>query len=214
MTDDRPKLTIHTVPAEFDPKGRDPRTNLFTGRIVSEKREGGKISYQIESHPFQDDPPYALDFYDALGRLVVLWGRFEHHLESNLRVLIAVAKTFGIEQEMYVSFSRKTKTFRGLYRDCAPLSPEYKAADALMTRAEDISEQRNRLIHSIVNGWGDGDPPYIKLRCYYHEKKQLRGLDIEATISDIKDVYNAADKLNTNMMALTNNLHRIVREKL
>jgi hypothetical protein len=145
---------------------RDPKTKIFSGRIVSHTVKDGKVTFDVASLPFDKDPPHAPQFYEALGRLVVLWGRFEHHLETSLRTLIAVAKTHGIEQEMYASFGRNAKAFRELYRDVPPLAHQYKDADALMTRAEDTGEERNRLIHSSMNGWGDTDPPFIKLRGY------------------------------------------------
>jgi hypothetical protein len=190
----------------------DPRTRMLSGRVKSTKIDGDKVSFEIESEPFQNDPEYAPKFYDALGRLIVLWGLFEHHLETNLRILISVAKRYGINEEMQFSFDRKAKSFVGLYRDIPPLSHQLNDARELMKNAAEVAQRRNRFIHSIVNDWGDEADPHIFFRCYYWEKKQLRGMDIRATLTDIEDVYKAADGLNTGLMNLTGPLHQLARD--
>jgi hypothetical protein len=192
---------------------RDPRTKIFSGRIISQKVEHGTATFKVESVPFLGDPPHAKDFYEAMGRLIVVWGRFEHQLETCLRVLIDVAKGYGIEQEMYVSFDRKAKIFQDLYRDVPPLSDQHGAAKSLMSDADSVGKQRNHFIHSNVNGWGDADPPFIKLRNYQYRKKVLYGLDIEAELSDINDLAAKADALNTDLASLTNRLIRLAFEK-
>ena len=100
-------------------------TRLFSGRIVLHSFDPAKpgiVTFKVESRPFEGDPPYASDFYATIGRFVVLWGRFEHHVEMILHTLIAVAATYGIQENMQIPFSRKATIFRRIYRDCAGLS--------------------------------------------------------------------------------------------
>ncbi len=43
--------------------------------------------------PHHSDPPDAHEFYAALGRLVVAWGRFEGHLNGNLLTILSLRGT-------------------------------------------------------------------------------------------------------------------------
>jgi hypothetical protein len=39
------------------------------------------LTITVRSATFHFDPPYATSFYEAMGRIVFLWGRFEQCIE-------------------------------------------------------------------------------------------------------------------------------------
>jgi len=80
------------------------------------------LKLPIHSAPFGKDPPYAWSFYEALGRMLILWGRFEHFFDLYLRALIQVALERGIEEEMQISFKRRATLFKRLVRDIPEIS--------------------------------------------------------------------------------------------
>jgi hypothetical protein len=47
------------------------------------------------SQPFMNDPRFASQFYEALGRMFVVWDRFEHLFDRQLIYLISEAKKRG-----------------------------------------------------------------------------------------------------------------------
>jgi hypothetical protein len=130
----------------------------------------------------------------------VTWGRFEHHLEANLHALVSVAAQHGIEEKVPVAFQNKADVFRRIYRDCPPLKSRENWADTLMSDAESLGKDRNRIIHSTVNGWGEDGPPCIKLRSYEFRKKQWHVTEIDATLDDITKLADKADQLNTRLL--------------
>jgi hypothetical protein len=179
------------------------KTQIFQGRIASAKRDPNdptKVIFNVRSEPFLTDPPFAAGFYDAIGRLVVTWGRFEHHLDANLHALVTLAAQHGIEEKVPVPFQTKADVFRRIYRDCPPLMSRENWADVLMTDAELLGKDRNRIIHSTVNGWGEDDPPCIKLKSYEFQKKQWSVTEIDATLDQITMLADGADQLNTRLL--------------
>ena len=186
-------------------------TAIFTGRFASSELDEatGLAAFKMESEPFQGDPPYAPDFHNAIGRMVIMWGRFLHHLEISARHLVALATTYGIQGTASPQFSQNAKTLPRLYRECPGLTEAANDAEALMRDAEAVSIQRNIIIHSNINGWGDVDPPYIKLRKYEYEKKRWSGLDVEMTLADLNKVGDDADSLNLRLLVLSQILQRL-----
>lgn len=180
------------------------KTLIFEGRIQSAKldpNDPSKVIFSVRSEPFGKDPPFAAGFYDAIGRLVVTWGKFEHHLETILHALVDVAAQHGISEKVPLAFKTKADVFRRIYRDCPPLAPLKGWADTLMSDAEALGKDRNRIIHSTVNGWGEGDPPTIQLKSYEFQKKQWSITEIEATQDYIAKLADKADHLNTRLLS-------------
>ncbi|MCC8937427.1 hypothetical protein H8A99_13330 [Bradyrhizobium sp. Arg68] len=179
------------------------KTLIFEGSIQSAKRDPNdpnKIIIDVRSEPFGKDPPFAAGFYDAIGRLVVTWGKFEHHLDTILHTLVEVAAQHGISEKVPHAFQKKADVFRRIYQDCPPLAPLKDWADTLMSEAELLGKDRNRIIHSTVNNWGKGDPPTIQLKSYEFQKKQWSLREINATKEDIAKLADKADQLNTRLL--------------
>ena len=128
------------------------------------------------------------------------WGRFEHHLDGNLHALVRFAAQHGVEERVPVAFQTKADVFRRIYRDCSPLKSRENWANTLMSDAELLGKNRNRIIHSTVNGWGENDPPCIKLKSYEFRKKKWSVTEIDATLDDIAKLADKADQLNTRLL--------------
>jgi hypothetical protein len=152
------------------------------------------------SKPFHFDPPYAVSFYENIGRLVLLWGRFEQALEQHLSVVINIATQFGTEERMQVSFLRKMDLLRRLYRRCQPLSEHAEGMAALTKEAEQVSEDRNLIIHSNWGGFVDDDPPRLKLHNITHKGGVITNRTLEPTLKDIADLVAAIDHLLSGLL--------------
>jgi hypothetical protein len=42
------------------------------------------VTLRIKDAPFAGDPDNADDFYTALGKFIIVWGRFEMHVSTTL----------------------------------------------------------------------------------------------------------------------------------
>jgi hypothetical protein len=160
----------------------------------------GTLKITSVSKPFHFDPPYAVSFYEAIGRLVLLWGRFEQALEQHLNMVINIASQFGAEERMQVSFLRKMDLLRRLYRRCPPLAEHAEGMAGLTYDAEKASEDRNLIIHSNWGGFVDGDPPRIQLHNITYKKGMMSIRTLKPALNDITEVVHVIDQLQTGLL--------------
>lgn len=146
--------------------------------------------------PFEDDPPYASEFQQAIGRLVISWGRFERDIDLWLISTIALARRFNYNEVPFTSFKRKTDQLRRLYSLCPPVVNMAGQVVRLTKEAEDCSYDRSMIIHSKVHGYIDGRPPKLKLSNWkFKSGKRLVG-DTEISVYDITKISNEINRIS------------------
>lgn len=140
--------------------------------------------------------------------MAVLWGRFEMHFDDDLLMCINIARRFGIEREMQVSLTRKTRLFRQLFDEVPVFTPLAPTLGQIMDDVEESSKGRNLILHSLVESLGHGDPPTLNLVNQRHKGKMLIISKVKVSLAQISQHITAIDGLNTRMIALTWNLSR------
>ena len=141
---------------------------------------------QRETMPFVDDPPYAAGFYDAMGRMVLMWGRLEQELDNLLIAAIVVAKkSTGETHEMYISLSRKLKLLKLIYRSCEELMPLYGSVTTIASDIKKNGDNRSFVIHASWTGFQDGNPPKLTMQHLSHETGTVTVSKFGPTISDL-----------------------------
>jgi hypothetical protein len=128
------------------------------------------ILITAECDPFGDDPPYAPAFYEAIGRIMVMWGQFELFLNAHQLMVINIARRFGIEKEAMVSLTGKTRQIREIYKTCPLFQGDAQAISVLMTDIDGVGEDRNLVFQSHADRFVYGDPPRLNLRIMRYKK--------------------------------------------
>jgi hypothetical protein len=161
------------------------------------------ISIAVRSAPFARDPPYAIDFYEAIGRIVVLWGRLEMHLDAVLQMTLNIARLHGIDEPMAVALKRKTELFRRVCSQCSVLSDRSEVVTKLMNDINETGDDRNKLIHSNVNDFDDGPPPRLILKniSYRHGNIVIR--TITPSMDELGALAANIDALNNRIFGAT-----------
>ncbi len=158
------------------------------------------VPFTLHREQFTKDPQYAPLFYDALGRVVVVWGRYEHLLTAHLRVALNVAGFFGIKGEIRNSLKAKVDLIQDLYTKLAILAEQAPELIRITDEAKNLGEDRNLLIHSQVDGFQDGDPPRIKMVHHGHSKGQMKITELAPDIATIGSVAGHAHRLLNEQM--------------
>lgn len=170
---------------------------------------GPTLTLSVTSTPFAGDTPTAPQFYEAIGRVVVLWGRFEHHFDGDLLMCSNIAfHRYGIEREMQISLRRKTKLMRELFRIVPVFQPLLPICEALADDIDDASDDRNLLLHSHGGYIRASDPPILELYNHRHRSGKLIISTARVTLAQLANLAATIDGLNTRMLALTFNLGR------
>lgn len=183
-----------------------PTTTIFEGKIVP--KPGETITFEnlmsfAVSQPFMNDPPFAPQFYEALGRMFVAWGRFEFLFDRQLRYLISEAKKRGIDEEMQISFERKSSLFRKLFRKIPEIADKADEAGKIMDVAVKTSKDRNLILHSNSNGFTDAQPPFLNLVSIHYRNKQFQGHRLEVELTDLSEIIERAGALTARLIGVT-----------
>jgi hypothetical protein len=157
----------------------------------------------VTSAPFGDDPPYAVDFYTTIGKIVLLWGRLERQLDALLSMAINIAARSGIQEQMPHQLRRRLTLLERLYCDCGELSHYKDAASNLLRDIRETSEERHMVIHSNWGGFEHGPPPRLVLTHQKYKGDKVLIYRPKPTLVELNQLAANIDGLNTQLLGLT-----------
>ncbi|MCH9049563.1 MAG: hypothetical protein IIA72_00515 [Proteobacteria bacterium] len=104
-------------------------------------------------NPFANDPPDANVYYAAIGRIVVLWGRFEQMLEQTISMMGQVPNAVTPQKPPPVAFMRKLDRLKELCRDTPSVNHIHDDARAFASAAAILAPRRHGLTHANWQGF-------------------------------------------------------------
>lgn len=136
---------------------------------------------QQQTMPFVDDPKYANNFYNAMGRMVLMWGRLEKTLDDLLVYSITIAKAHGESRDMCVPLGRRLKLLTSIYNSCPDLKTFSARATSLAEEIKKNGKNRHFIVHASWTGFNDGDPPTLAMKNLHHDSSSfaIRGFTVK-----------------------------------
>jgi hypothetical protein len=164
------------------------------------------VEIGIQPSPFVADPPYAPAFYEALGRVIVIWGRLEQNLTLFLQEALNIARLQGIDEQMQVSLTGKTNLIKKIFGRCSVLADRRDDVATLMNDIVTASDDRNLLIHSSVSGFIDGDPPRLLLQNIKYKNDKILIRSIRPSMVEINEFGESICGIHSRLVVFTWNL--------
>ena len=172
-------------------------------RHVYEPNERKSVTITIHSEPFHDDPEGAESYYTALGRALVLWGRFENHLFQTLLAINNLPEAEPLRpRELPVSFKQQAKLWRKFFRSLPVLASMRDAAPTLISDAGDANQDRAVIVHGHFNGFITDDPLTARFNIQRHKGEKIIFEHYDVPISALENMVNTFDALNTRMLPI------------
>jgi hypothetical protein len=140
--------------------------------------------------PFVNDPPYAIDFYNAMGRMVLVWGRLEHSLDDLVTFAFVTSIARGGSHKMETALGRRLELLKSIYYNCELLKPLHEQVVILTARVQENANHRNLILHSSWKGFQDGDPPTLKMHNVKHRQGSVTASDFEAPIFKLEQMIH------------------------
>jgi hypothetical protein len=174
------------------------------------------IQINVVSEPFEDDPPFAADFYEALGKMTLLWGRAEHNLDRLILIAIQIAAKHGTRHQLPVSLEKKLDLLRRLYSDVPELKGLKNNVYSLATAIGDVHQNRSAMTHSNWDGFSEGPPKAMIFFNISHRKgRTIRAGEFRLTLARINKTLRGLNHVNSRLMGLIlNDVHRDARKAL
>lgn len=167
-----------------------------------------------KTEPFVDDPPYADDFYNSVGRAVLMWGKLEQSLDNLLITVINIAAKHDQQFEMLTNLGRKLVLLKTIYKKCKPLHPLKKTASSLSREIQSLGDDRNMIIHSNWIGFDDGPPPSLVMRNLKHANGRITVTKVAPQISHLAQIAGASHRLRADVLALLLSTQELVDPEL
>ncbi len=104
-------------------------------------------------NPFADDPSDADAYYAAIGRIVVIWGRFEQMLEQTISMMGRMPDAVTPQKPPPVPFMQKLDRLKKLCRDTPSLNCVHDDARAFASAAAILAPRRHGLTHANWQGF-------------------------------------------------------------
>jgi hypothetical protein len=161
---------------------------------------------QLEHTPSLNDPKGSRDFYEALGVLVVAWGRLEGHFLACVLAILATPATQGLGKKIPMAWDERKRIWSEAFGLSTSLQPYKAEADAFLLELEQVQDDRNKLIHGLWEPFRYTDPVSADLIVLRHEKGTSNGVSHwRGTISTttILEVAREADRLNIALQKLS-----------
>lgn len=98
--------------------------------------------------PFKDDPPEAEPYWAAVGRVSVMWGRFEQMLEQIISIISLLPDAPQPPQSPRLAWKRKLDQLKDLCRDTPSANHIHDDARSLVSRAKVLGQKRHAITHS------------------------------------------------------------------
>jgi hypothetical protein len=160
------------------------------------------IRLQLELTPSPCDPENAPEFYQALGQLVIAWGRLEAHLLACILNILQTPATGG--KRLPQSSAEHLKLWRDAFCESPSLKCYEKEAADFADRMQELADLRNPIIHGPWEPFNSTEP----LTAGVVNIKQAKGTDvieikrITTCTEHIIEVAKEASKMNIDLFAL------------
>jgi hypothetical protein len=162
--------------------------------------------FQLEHTPSPNDPKGAAEFYQALGTMVVAFGRLEMHFLACVLSMLATEPTNKLAQKLPMAWAERERIWRDAFHSSPALVEHETAALSFLKDLNIVSENRNKLVHGLWETFNRGPPVSAGLFVMRHEKKSKNGVTTwrgNVSTDDIKQVAVDADKLNMDLQAFS-----------
>lgn len=148
-------------------------------------------------------PPIAPNrrlFYDAIGRFVLVWGRFEQHLENLERIALNLLSESAPERPMMITLAKKLDALVDLFEAVPALKPDKPDMEILARLAKDLGDLRHRVVHSNLSGFEEGEPDRIHLHFVTHKRGDMAIESFKPSVSDIELMINQTLDLHRQLL--------------
>jgi hypothetical protein len=158
------------------------------------------IPVRMDHTPSPDDPEDAPKFYQALGQLVVAWGRLEFHFLTCVLDILQTPNTRGPKLPQFSA--EHVKLWKDAFRISLVLKPYENEAIDFADRMSAVSDDRNRIIHAHWEPFSRTEP----LTAEMLNIKQRKGTDIleikrsRTSTNRVLELVREASNLNIELL--------------
>ncbi|HEV7265084.1 MAG TPA: hypothetical protein VGN83_09220 [Falsiroseomonas sp.] len=121
------------------------------------------LSIRGDGTPYHDDPSNAGEFYQAIGTLIVSWGRLEEHLVTDLLMIRKLPGAPKMPAGFPISFKQLSKYWRAAFGTMDVLQPIRERVLAFIEDAGKHIKSRNFAGHTMWRDFARTELPTVSI---------------------------------------------------
>jgi hypothetical protein len=161
----------------------------------------------LEHTPSPSDPEGAADFYQAIGTLIVAWGRLETHFLACIMVILQLNATKKLSKKLPNAWDERANIWTKASHFSPELKPHEAAALKFLDEMQDVAEVRNLVVHGLWKEFNKGPPISTQVIRIKRHKGIPRGIEffksVPLTPDLLRTVTQKASDLNIELQKLS-----------
>jgi hypothetical protein len=117
----------------------------------------------FDSVPAPNDPPNAIEFYEALGIATIAWGRLEGNFNNIFVMVLNVANDPEIGKRFYIKREKMGEIWNLAFEVAPTLIPFKAEARSFLANMEELSDTRDIFAHGLWGLFESGAPLTMKI---------------------------------------------------
>jgi hypothetical protein len=144
--------------------------------------------------------------YNAIGLLVVAWGRLEGHFLACLLMLLNFPEGTVLGAQVPPQWNKRAAMWRAAFQTFVALRPLMDAGLKFASEIEDVALARHFIVHSLWERFKPDGSLTIDVVTIKPKKKSKNGLEIhrrEVKLDDLKEIRRRINELNMALVPLS-----------
>lgn len=162
------------------------------------------FTLETPSHhnPFADDPPFATDFHNALGRLVVVWGKLERSVDIIAYSARSIESSEPYAHDARTGIKRKLQAIRTTLKSHPPVSRSQAWIGRTLGDIKNVARKRNILIHGVFQNFSGTKKPRINFKSAIYYPTGVKREEVSLTLDQLNALIRKIDALDRELMPL------------
>lgn len=164
------------------------------------------ITLRVKSTPFGGEPEGATAYYEALGRALVLWGRFEVHFSGCLMIILSLPEAASITAPLPISWNNRAAFWRKAFKVLPSLEPFQEPALSLIGSIMDSIGDRHLMAHGSWGEFVGTDPLTMKVNNISPKRGSpgvIEFANYKITIDKLREIASEVDSFNTQLLPIS-----------
>lgn len=164
----------------------------------------------LERTPSPSDPEGAAEFYQAIGTLIVAWGRLETHFLTCIIAILQIHPTSGLTKKLPNAWDERAKIWKDAFRTSPDLKPYGDSAMQFLDEMQNVAELRNIIVHGLWEGFSAGPPISAQVMRIKRRKDVLGGVEFFRSIPLTPDLLQSVTKRASELNIELHNLSSVI----
>jgi hypothetical protein len=142
--------------------------------------------------PSPADPEGAAEFYQAIGTLIVAWGRLETHFLTCIIAILQIPSLKGLSRKLPNAWDERAKIWKDAFRISTDLKPYEATAMQFLEEMQNVADLRNIIVHGLWEEFSAGPPVSAQVIRIKRRKDVPGGVEFFRSVPLTQDLVRSA----------------------